>query len=111
MKNAPTPLWQAGGTANRIFGDEIARQAGNGPKDAVQRLKEKRENIRKTEEKRANIQKKLDSGHITNKKRKQLKKAERRLANDERKRVERENPGGDETEPVIVAANLQALSI
>merc|ERR1711879_280533 len=97
-ENLPS-MWEPGGTANRILGEEAAKQTSK--RDAATR--------------RADIQKKLQSGaHISNKKRQQLKKAERKLANEERKRSEqqsgdgRDYSGGEGAE-IHTPPNLQSL--
>ena len=98
-------MWEPGGTANRILGGEAAQEAA------------KQTSKRDAATRRADIQKKLQSGaHMSNKKRQQLKKAERKLANEERKRSEQQ-PGdgrdqsGDDGAEIHAPPNLQSLSI
>ena len=98
---AKSNLWSSGGTGSRIFGDSAAVKAVTG-----------RSPSRSAHEKLANIQQKLQNKNISNKKRKELKKNKRKLANDEKKRGSAEgglDQCGDETE--IVIANVQALTI
>jgi len=98
---AKSNLWNAGGTGARIFGEKAAVKAVTG-----------RSPSRSAQEKLANIQQKLQNKNISNKKRKELKKNQRKLANDERKRGSASvglDDVSDETE--IVIANVQALTI
>lgn len=99
------PIWEPDGTASRILGEEAALEAAKQtPKrDAAAR--------------RADIQKKLQQSgsHLTNKKRKQLKKADRKLANEERKRCDQpkdhRDHSGDEGVEINAPPNMQSLSI
>jgi len=98
---AKSNLWSSGGTGSRIFGDSAAVKAVTG-----------RSPSRSAQEKLVNIQQKLQNKNISNKKRKELKKNQRKLANDEKKRGSAGgglDQCGDETE--IVIANVQALTI
>ena len=99
------PIWEPDGTASRILGEEAALEAAKQtPKrDAAAR--------------RADIQKKLQQSgsHLTNKKRKQLKKADRKLANEERKRCDQpkdhRDHSGNEGVEINAPPNMQSLSI
>ena len=101
-------MWEPEGTASRILGDEAALEA------ARPRQPSKRDAATR----RADIQKKLQQSgsHMSNKKRQQLKKTERKLANEERKRGDQQ-PGdhrdhsGDEGVEINAPPNLQSLSI
>ena len=98
---AKSNLWSSGGTGSRIFGDSAAVKAVTG-----------RSPSRSAQEKLVNIQQKLQNKNISNKKRKELKKNQRKLHNDEKKRGNSSggiDQCGDETELVI--ANVQALTI
>jgi len=98
---AKSNLWGSGGTGSRIFGESAAVKAVTG-----------RSPSRNAQEKLANIQQKLQNKNISNKKRKELKKNQRKIANDEKKRGSASgalDQCGDETE--IVIANVQALTI
>jgi hypothetical protein len=98
---AKSNLWGSGGTGSRIFGENAAVKAVMG-----------RSPSRNAQEKLQNIQQKLQNKNISNKKRKELKKNQRKIANDEKKRGSAAgalDQCGDETE--IVIANVQALTI
>ena len=75
----------------------------------------KQSSTRDSAARRADIQKKLQQSgpRLSNKKRQQLKKAERKLANEERKRCEKEGERGNEAErsQASVPPSLQSLSI
>ena len=99
-------MWEPDGTANRILGGEAAKEAA------------KQSSKRDAATRRADIQKKLQQSgsHMSNKKRQQLKKAERKLASDERKRGDQRqgdgrDPSGDEGVEINAPPNLQSLSI
>ena len=99
---AKSNLWNPGGTGSRIFGDNVAAKAVTG-----------RGSNRNAHEKLANIQQKLQSKNLSNKKRKELKKSQRKLANDEKKRGSPRagTVSCDEDETEIVMANIQTLTI
>eukprot|EP00092_Neocalanus_flemingeri_P049015 GFUD01056189.1.p1 GENE.GFUD01056189.1~~GFUD01056189.1.p1 ORF type:complete len:370 (+),score=100.12 GFUD01056189.1:47-1156(+) len=99
---AKSNLWSSGGTGSRIFGDSAAVKAVTG-----------RSPSRSAQEKLVNIQQKLQNKNISNKKRKELKKNQRKLhANEEMRRGSAAggiNQCDDETDLVI--ANVEALTI
>ena len=97
-------MWEPNGTASRILGEEAVLEAA------------KQTSKRDAATRRADIQKKLQSGaHMSNKKRQQLKKAERKLANEERRRCDQHEDNrdhsGDEGVEINAPPNLQSLSI
>ena len=98
---ATSNLWRPGGTGARIFGEQTAHRA------TVTRTQEQR-----AHEKLANMQQKLQNKNLSNKKRKELKKHQRKLLSTEKKRSSNANvhdTHNDETE--LVRANVQALTI
>eukprot|EP00092_Neocalanus_flemingeri_P108260 GFUD01139018.1.p1 GENE.GFUD01139018.1~~GFUD01139018.1.p1 ORF type:complete len:370 (-),score=101.80 GFUD01139018.1:362-1471(-) len=99
---AKSNLWSSGGTGSRIFGDSAAVKAVTG-----------RSPSRSAQEKLVNIQQKLQNKNLSNKKRKELKKNQRKLhANEDMKRGSAAggiNQCDDETDLVI--ANVEALTI
>jgi len=90
---ARSSLWNAGGTGSRIFGDSVAHSAVTG---------------RNGRQKTDGIQSKLKNKNMSNKRRKEVNRAEKKLANDERRRNERVN---DDPATEIVIANVEALTI
>jgi len=98
---AKSNLWNSGGTGSRIFGESAAAKAVTG-----------RSPSRNAQDKLVNMQQKFQNKNMSNKKRKELKKNQRKVMQDEKKRgsvaggIEQ---CGDETE--IVIANVQALTI
>lgn len=89
-------LWSSEGTGSRIFGETVALKAVSG-KSGQEKLK--------------NIQQKLGNKNLSNKKRKDLKKSQRKIANNERKRGQGGNDHGQESDTEIVITNVQALTI
>ena len=99
-------MWEPNGTASRILGEEAVLEAA------------KQTSKRDAATRRADIQKKLQQSgsHMSNKKRQQLKKTERKLANEERKRGDQQqgehrDHSGDEGVEINAPPNLQSLSI
>jgi len=97
---ASSNLWSEGGTGNRIFGDSVSREAVTSKKEVKSRSKSGQEKLE-------GIQAKLNNKNLSNKRRKELKKAGRKVANEERRRAENED--GD-TEEVVIA-NVKTLTI
>ncbi len=99
-------MWQPGGTANRIFGDEASATVAR-PKAA-----------RPDRDRRAEVEAKLNSNSkLSNCKRQQLKREERKRAGDLRKKEERaadrgngEGPDND-TEPITAPPGMAAIGI
>ena len=96
-------IWAPGGTGSRIFGDNVANKAvsNRGSGKSAQKL--------------VNMQAKLQNKNLSNKKRKELKKHERKMRNDEKKRYntgheQRGHPHPDDPSELVVA-NVQALTI
>ena len=102
MSHVKSSLWGAGGTGARIFGDSVASKAvagrGRGGNTAAQ-------------EKLADMQQKLQNKNLSNKKRKELKKQERKMRGDEKKRSPRPETNGINEDSDLVVANVQALTI
>ena len=102
---AKSSLWAPGGTGSRIFGDNIANKAvsrGNQPSTGT----------KNAQDKLANMQQKLQNKNLSNKKRKELKKQERKIRSDDKKRSQTPSHNTshhDESE--LVVANVQALTI
>lgn len=96
---AKSSLWLPGGTGARIFGEQTVSSRAPDQKKAQERL--------------ANMQQKLQNKNLSNKKRKELKKHQRKLQNTEKKRNSNvnvsDNTHTDESE--IIRANVQALTI
>ena len=72
-----------GGTGNRIFGDSVSQEAVTSKKQVKSRSKSGQEKLE-------GIQAKLNNKNLSNKRRKELKKAGRKVANEERRRAENE---------------------
>merc|ERR1711971_1131001 len=100
---AKSSLWQPGGTGARIFGEQTASKAASS----------RASDQKKAQERLANMQQKLQNKNLSNKKRKELKKHQRKLQNTEKKRNSNvnvsDNTHTDESE--LVRANVQALTI
>ena len=99
---AKSSLWLPGGTGSRIFGEQTANKA----------VSSRAQDQKKAQERLANMQQKLQNKNLSNKKRKELKKHQRKLENTERKRnsnVSVSDTHTDESE--LVRANVQALTI
>ena len=97
-------IWAPGGTGSRIFGDNIANKAVSGKGSG-----------KSAQEKLVNMQTKLQNKNLSNKKRKELKKHERKLRNDEKKRSDTAQDHHSHPHPEdpseLVVANVQALTI
>ena len=63
------------------------------------------------QEKLADMQQKLQNKNLSNKKRKELKKQERKMRGDEKKRSPRPETNGTNDDSDLVVANVQALTI
>ena len=102
---AKSSLWAPGGTGSRIFGDNIANKAVSRGSSS---------GAKTSQDKLANMQQKLQNKNLSNKKRKELKKQERKIRSDDKKRSQgpsssQNNSHVDESE--LVLANVQALTI
>ena len=98
---AKSSLWLPGGTG-AIFGEQTANKA----------VASKAQDQRKAQERLANMQQKLQNKNLSNKKRKELKKHQRKLQNTEKKRNSNVNVSDTHTdESELVRANVQALTI
>jgi len=102
---ARSNLWQEGGTGNRIFGDNVSRAAVAGRNQG--NSGRGRSGPKTNQEKLEGIQAKLGNKNLSNKRRKELKKAERRVANEERRRAEADEASDAE----VVIANVKTLTI
>jgi len=100
LKDDAGPLWSSGGTGERILGPEAAKSAAKSQNQTskLEKLKEKRKK----------------GEHLTNKQRMKLKREEKRVEKNERRRANTGQNGvaddqehGDE--PIV--ANMQALTI
>ncbi|XP_059085347.1 OTU domain-containing protein 3-like [Tigriopus californicus] len=94
-------IWSENGTGSRILGSDVANDALKGSNST-------------NNDRLASVKSRLknSNSHLTNKKKKQLKKIEKKLTADQRKVRDLHQNKGDKTEadPVIVS-NLQTLSI
>jgi len=99
-------LWNHGGTGSRIFGENVAREAVTGAKAAMRKYDEGQV-PRTNQEKIESIQQKMQNKKLSNKRRKELKKAEKKLVSVER----RNNDRDDNSDTEVVIANIEALSI
>jgi len=68
-------------------------------------------NSRSNQDRLINIQQKLGDKNLSNKKRKELKKNQRKLENTEKKKKQNDNQDNSGSETEISVANIQSLTI